>query len=79
MQNTTIIGAEPFVLRGEISSKDFEAYDKIRERSKALKELDEELGLRFLPLQAIIDEKAKQYGEEIVLVDGVHPTVYGAK
>ena len=76
---TTIIVAEPFVLRGEISNKDFTEYQKIRERSKALKELVEELGLLFMPLQFIIDKKAKQYGKEIVLADGVHPTVYGAK
>lgn len=79
LPNTTIIVGEPFVLHGEISNKDFGEYDKIRERSKALKELVEELGLLFMPLQAIIDKKAKQYGKEIVLADGVHPTVYGAK
>ena len=76
---TTIIVAEPFVLRGEISNKDFTEYQKISERSRALKKVVEELGLQYLPLQDIIDEKAKQYGEQTVLVDGVHPTVYGAK
>ena len=79
LPNATIIVGEPFVLHGEISNKNFKEYEKIRERSKALKSLVEELGLIFMPLQAIIDEKAKQYGEEVVLADGVHPTVYGAK
>ena len=79
LPDTKIIVAEPFVLRGEISNKDFNEYDKIRERSKALKNLVEGLGLLFLPLQSIIDEKAEKYGENIVLADGVHPTVYGAK
>ena len=79
LPDTKIIVAEPFVLRGEISNKDFNEYDKIRERSKALKNLVEGLGLLFLPLQSIIDEKAETYGENIVLADGVHPTVYGAK
>ncbi len=79
LPNTTIIVGEPFVLHGEISNKDFAQYDKIRERSKALKELVEELGLIFMPLQSVIDEHAKQYGEQAVLADGVHPTVYGAK
>ena len=79
LPNATIIVGEPFVLHGEISNKNFKEYEKIRERSKALKSLVEELSLIFMPLQAIIDEKAKQYGEEVVLADGVHPTVYGAK
>ena len=79
LPNTTIIVAEPFVLPGEMSNKGFKEYDKIRLRSKALRELVEGLGLLYLPLQSVIDEKASKYGESTVLSDGVHPTTYGAK
>ena len=79
LPNTKIIVGEPFVLHGEISNANFEEYDKIRERAAILREITKELGIYYLPLQAVVDEKAEMYGDNVVLGDGVHPTVYGAK
>ena len=37
-----------------------------------------EYGLYFLPLQATLDEAAAKYGNNVLLSDGVHPTMQGA-
>lgn len=79
LPNTKIIIGEPFVFSGEISNKDFPEYAKIRERAQALKKLTEDMRLYYLPLQAVLDEKAERFGVEVITKDGLHPTVYASK
>ena len=79
LPNTKIIIGEPFVFPGEISNKDFPEYAKIRERAQALKKLTEDMRLYYLPLQAVLDEKAERFGVEVITKDGLHPTVYASK
>ena len=35
--------------------------------------------LYYLPLQAVLDEKAERFGVEVITKDGLHPTVYASK
>lgn len=68
---------EPFVCSGEASARgDYEWFEsEVFLRAKAVKELAEEYGLPFVPLQADLDALIPQATEQYWLFDGVHPTV----
>ena len=71
---------EPFVLRGTKTDYDnrYETFVKVKDYAAKAKELAEEYGLTFVPLQEKFDEAAEKYGEKYYLYDGVHPDVAGA-
>ena len=74
-----IILCEPFVLEGTATKEAFDKFCAVKEYAKVVKRLAKEYGLYFLPLQEILDEKAKAYSAKYWLWDGVHPTRGGAK
>ena len=78
LPNTKIILCEPFILHGEITDLNYELFSKIKEYAKVVECLAKEYGLYFLPLQDMINNAATQYGNSLILRDGVHPTVQGA-
>ena len=78
LPNVKIIICEPFVGHGFITNDEYEKFLEIREYAAAAKKLAEEYGLYFLPLQEKISSAEEKYGEGVVLVDGVHPTLFGA-
>ena len=78
LPNTKIILCEPFILHGEITDLNYELFSKITEYAKVVERLAKEYGLYFLPLQDTINNAAVQYGNSLILRDGVHPTVQGA-
>ena len=78
LPNTKIILCEPFVLHGYATDKNFEHFCKIYEYAKVVKALADEFDLYFLPLQDAMNDAAAQYGDSVLLADGVHPTTQGA-
>lgn len=79
-----IVLCEPFVLKGEATKNTVDVPDKyerfltVYQYAEKVKELAQDYGLHFLPLQNRFDEAASQYGVEPFLYDGVHPMVAGA-
>lgn len=73
-----IILCEPFVLKGTATEERFEQFEKVKDYAKAAKQLAEEYGLYFLPLQERLNEAAEKFGAEKFLYDGVHPSLAGA-
>lgn len=68
---------EPFVCFGEASKNNYEWFEsEVFLRAKAVKELAEEHGLVFVPLQADLDALIPKATAQYWLHDGVHPTVY---
>ena len=77
--NVKIMLLEPFVLKGIATVDRFEQFCYIKEYAKIVKKLAKEYNLPFVALQEKLDDMAKNYGDEYVLGDGIHPTVVGAK
>ena len=84
LPNLKIILCEPFVLQGtatvntpEIPNR-FERFSQVCKYAEVVKKLAKEYNLFFLPLQEKFNEKAKQFGAQALLGDGVHPTIAGA-
>lgn len=69
---------EPFVLPGRGTEDGWEVF--VREmplRAKAVRQVAEEFGAAFLPLQGMFDEACKREKPSYWLMDGVHPTPAG--
>ena len=80
LPNTKIMILEPFVLHGRATDFDdkYEDFQQVKSYAAKARELAEEYGLTFVPLQEKFDEAAEKYGEQYYLYDGVHPDVAGA-
>ena len=70
---------EPFAMRGTETDAFYEGFCEITAYAKIVRSLSEEFQAKFVPLQADLDRLAKVYGNEAVLSDGVHPTLFGAE
>lgn len=83
LPNAKLILCEPFVLPGTVTgergSERFKSFEAVYAYAGAIKELADEYGAYFLPLQKQFDEAADQFGSEAYLYDGVHPMVAGAR
>lgn len=78
LPNCKIVVMEPFVLRGKANDAMFEEFQKeVLLRAEVCKEVAQELGLPFIPLQKKIEELAAKTDNAYVLHDGVHPTSAG--
>ena len=78
LPNAKFILCEPFVLKGEATELNFDKFLFVKEYAKVVKKLADEYGLYFLPLQEELEAVAEKVGANVVLRDGVHPTVQGA-
>lgn len=68
---------EPFVLRGEATENRYEWMEaEVFLRAKAAKELAEEFGLTFMPLQADLNALTEKAPADYWVFDGVHPTPF---
>lgn len=77
--NVKLILMEPFAMRGTETDAFYEGFCEITAYAKIVRSLSEEFQAKFVPLQADLDRLAKVYGNEAVLSDGVHPTLFGAE
>ena len=76
LPGTRMILLEPFVLKFGFVTDAW--VSEIDIRRQMVKKIAEDYGAVFVPLQEIISEKAAEAADpEIVLADGVHPTLFG--
>ena len=75
LPDVKLVLLEPFVLPfGAVTE---EWIPEINERRKVVKELAEEFGAIFIPLQTLFNEALAKAPQEYWLADGVHPTTAG--
>ncbi len=79
LPNTKVILMQPFVLKGYHSDSKNGVYHRIRDYAKIVDKIAKKYGYTYVKLQSKLDAKAKVYGEELILYDGIHPNVLGAK
>lgn len=79
LPNVKLIVCEPFVLRGRGSEVNFEHFTQIYAYAAAAKQIAEEYGAYFLPLQKVLEEATARANPDTYLYDGIHPTAAGAK
>ena len=79
LPNVKVILMQPFVLSGTLSDSKNGVYHSIREYAKVVDKIAQKYNYSYVELQAELDERAKDYGEESILYDGIHPNVLGAK
>ncbi len=74
--DTLLVIMEPFFGKSKDEDENYDKYmtEHITEYSKAAKEIAEEYGAVFVPLQDMFDEYAKHTDIFSLLWDGVHPT-----
>lgn len=78
LPNVQIMILEPFVLRGIATNGNWDIfYSEVRKRAEKAKEIAENYGLTFVPLQAQFDAVVQKVPEDYWLADGVHPTMAG--
>ena len=78
LPDTKMILCEPFVCHGFATNEIFDELNGVREYAAVVRSLAEKYGLPFLRLQDKFEEGEKKYGEGVLTVDGVHPTIAGA-
>ena len=80
LPNTKIMILEPFILHGRATdfNDKYEDFQRVKSYAVKAKELAEEYGLMFVPLQEKFDEASEKFGAQYYLYDGVHPDVAGA-
>ena len=79
LPNIQFVLLEPFILKGEATKEKWTEFLQVKKYAIAVRELAEEFGAIFVPLQDKLDEMAAKHGEENYLFDGVHPDVAGAR
>ncbi len=84
LPETKFMILEPFVLEGPATADKADQpvrYKKFRsgveEHAEVAKKLADKYGVKFIPLQKILDEEAKIVPATELLSDGVHPTAKG--
>lgn len=73
-----ILILEPFVLEGPATKHAIDTFTtEVAKRAAVCKELAEEHGLIFIPLQKKLEALAQATSNTYVLIDGVHPNIAG--
>ena len=79
LPNVKLILLEPYVLEGTATKDNMPEFEKVYDYANVVKNLAEEFGLAFVPLQNALTNAGKKYGNDAVLYDGVHPSTYGSR
>ncbi|OMF37779.1 lysophospholipase [Paenibacillus sp. FSL H8-0548] len=78
LPDAQLVLCEPFVLNTGAPSQNWEAWSElITAYQQTVRELAEQFGAVFVPLQATFDEACKRADAAYWLWDGVHPTAAG--
>jgi lysophospholipase L1-like esterase len=72
-----LILIEPFVAPVTSAQRHWGEEDLDAKRA-VVRRLADEVGAGFVPLAQVMEDAARQYGEEALAADGVHPTELGA-
>ena len=78
LPNAKFILCEPFVLSGTATDPQFDHFASVAQYAEVVKQIAKDYNLYFLPLQEALNDAANRYGADIILSDGVHPTVQGS-
>lgn len=78
LPNIKIMLLEPFVLEGSATKEQYQNFLKVKDYAKVVKNIAKDFNLSFVELQKSLDDYAKKYGNDKVLLDGVHPAIAGA-
>ena len=68
----------PFALVGSATEGHWEEFSSVTRYIDIVERLAKEFGCYYLPLQPVFDAAAAKYGNDLLLRDGVHPTVQGS-
>lgn len=80
LPNIRIYIIEPFILESEITLKNPERIERVKQLAKAARGIAEKFSLPFIELQAKFDEMSKLSSKPTYWAgDGVHPTLQGHK
>ncbi len=80
LPNVKIMLLEPFIQKGSITEAHFDyAYQEVRRFAEVVQNLAKEYRLPFVALQTALNEYAEKYRTETVLIDGIHPSIFGAR
>ena len=75
---TKFLIMEPFILKGSATAEKWDSFRKMADENAAIaREVAEEYGQVFLPLQHLFDEACEKAPPEYWMGDGVHPTIAG--
>lgn len=77
--NIKLVLCEPFMLKGCGTEQYFEHFQKVAGYAAAVKQIAEEFGAYFLPLQETLEKATAAAKPDTYLYDGIHPTAAGAK
>ena len=77
LPNVKFILCEPFVLLGSATEENFDRFLEVKEYAKVVKKLAEEFRAELVLLQDKFDELGAKYGNDTLLLDGVHPSLAG--
>jgi len=77
LPNVKFILCEPFVLSGSATEENFDRFLEVKEYAKVVKKLAEEFDAELVLLQDKFDELGAKYGNDTLLLDGVHPSLAG--
>lgn len=77
LPNVKFILCEPFVLSGSATEENFDRFLEVKEYAKVVKKLAEEFRAELVLLQDKFDELGAKYGNDTLLLDGVHPSLAG--
>lgn len=77
LPNTRIMIMEPFVQEGTLTHDVLPVMQKeVKLRAEAARDLAEQFGCLFMPLQKDLDDLVKSAPASHWMVDGVHPTIF---
>ena len=65
------------LLSGSATEENFDRFLEVKEYAKVVKKLAEEFDAELVLLQDKFDELGAKYGNDTLLLDGVHPSLAG--
>lgn len=78
MPNAGLVLCEPFILNTGAPAQNWEAWsERLTAYRQTVRELAEQFGAVFVPLQEVLDEACGRADASYWLWDGVHPTPAG--
>ena len=79
LPNVKLLICEPFILDGVGTTQHMDHLIEVKKYAAAAKQIAEEYGAYFLPLQELLTNATAAAKPDTYLYDGIHPTAAGAK
>lgn len=75
--NLKIVLIEPFVLKGFATEEKYEGFLNVKNYAKIVRKIASDYNIPFIETQKTFDVFAEKYGDQYLVVDGVHPDIGG--